>query len=280
MAIESVYQNAVESRTSGYMPVFGQKKGEVAASSFSQALSETSKSGTADSAREEKDPGGFLAFLFGILDVINPLQHIPVVSTIYRHITGDEISPMARIAGDALYGGPIGAAVAVANVVVEEASGKDIGENMLAMVTGDKADGATMLASNVSNIQPSSGAMQNEIIWDEPAVSVAQAAPSRNELSLPSSSLPPSMAKTAELKPAAYSCKEQLPVSSLKGRLSVDAFLTAACGTGEEIPAITGVLHPQETPADMPEIGVPPELISYKMAEALDKYAAMKRTGL
>jgi hypothetical protein len=27
------------------------------------------------------------------LDIINPLQHIPVVSTIYRAITGDQISP-------------------------------------------------------------------------------------------------------------------------------------------------------------------------------------------
>ena len=36
-----------------------------------------------------------------VLDVINPLQHIPVVSTIYRAITGDEISPGARVAGGA-----------------------------------------------------------------------------------------------------------------------------------------------------------------------------------
>ncbi|MBT5663730.1 MAG: hypothetical protein HOJ06_00205, partial [Rhodospirillaceae bacterium] len=34
-----------------------------------------------------------------VLDIINPLQHIPVVSTLYRELTGDEISPGARMAG-------------------------------------------------------------------------------------------------------------------------------------------------------------------------------------
>ena len=42
-----------------------------------------------------------------IIDVINPLQHIPVVSTIYWELTGDKISPAARMAGGALFGGPI-----------------------------------------------------------------------------------------------------------------------------------------------------------------------------
>src|SRR3546814_6236130 len=39
------------------------------------------------------------------LDIINPLQHIPLVSTLYRAITGDEISPHARILGATLFGG-------------------------------------------------------------------------------------------------------------------------------------------------------------------------------
>jgi hypothetical protein len=42
------------------------------------------------------------------LDVINPLQHLPIISTIYRAITGDKIGMAAKLAGDTLYGGPIG----------------------------------------------------------------------------------------------------------------------------------------------------------------------------
>ncbi len=33
------------------------------------------------------------------IDVINPLQHLPIVSTLYRALTGDEISPQARAVG-------------------------------------------------------------------------------------------------------------------------------------------------------------------------------------
>ena len=60
------------------------------------------------------------------LDVINPLQHIPLVSTIYRKLTGDEISPHARIIGATLYGGPLGLVVATQVALVEQASGKSI----------------------------------------------------------------------------------------------------------------------------------------------------------
>ncbi len=73
------------------------------------------------------------------LDVINPLQHIPIVSTVYRAMTDDEISPGARVAGGALYGGPIGLAVAAANAIVESTTGEDIGETLMAAFTGNSA---------------------------------------------------------------------------------------------------------------------------------------------
>lgn len=44
-----------------------------------------------------------------VLDVVNPLQHIPLIGTLYRKLTGDTIDPAMRIAGGALFGGPIGA---------------------------------------------------------------------------------------------------------------------------------------------------------------------------
>ncbi len=82
-----------------------------------------------------------------VLDVINPLQHIPVVSAIYRDLTGDTISPAARIAGGGLFGGIFGLFAAVANVAVEQQTGQDVGSHMGAMFDGDPpADGATRLA--------------------------------------------------------------------------------------------------------------------------------------
>ena len=76
-------------------------------------------------------------FFHHVLDVVNPLQHLPVVGTLYRAITGDKIGTVEKIAGDTLYGGLWGAVGSVADVAFEAATGKDFGGTMLAMVTGD-----------------------------------------------------------------------------------------------------------------------------------------------
>jgi hypothetical protein len=81
---------------------------------------------------EVPDTGTTEMSFWDFVDVINPLQHIPVVGSIYRELTGDQINGTARIMGGTLFGGIIGAAVSVASVVVEQASGKDPGEPLLA----------------------------------------------------------------------------------------------------------------------------------------------------
>jgi hypothetical protein len=76
-----------------------------------------------------------------ILDALNPLQHIPIVSTIYREVTGDTLGNAARVVGDGLYGGVIGVIGGLLDVSVIEATGKDIGQNVMAALTDD--DGKT-----------------------------------------------------------------------------------------------------------------------------------------
>jgi hypothetical protein len=88
----------------------------------------------------EAPPGEEFTFS-DFLSVINPLQHIPVVSSLYRWATGDTIKPVARVVGGALYGGPIGLVTAVFNAVVEQVKGADIGAQALAMVMPDKGQG-------------------------------------------------------------------------------------------------------------------------------------------
>lgn len=89
-------------------------------------------------------------FKFGdLVDMVNPLHHVPVVGHVYREITGDEIRPIGRIMGGAIFGGPVGAASGLVNVVVEEETGKDLTGNAMAMVrpaAGD-AEAETTLAS-------------------------------------------------------------------------------------------------------------------------------------
>ncbi len=65
-------------------------------------------------------PFGKDGFSFGdLIDIINPLHHIPVLGTLYRKITSDEIDPASRVAGGALFGGPLGAGLAVVGTALE-----------------------------------------------------------------------------------------------------------------------------------------------------------------
>ena len=59
-----------------------------------------------------------------VLDLVNPLQHIPVIGNIYRNLTGDELSPAIRLAGGTLFGGPLGAAMSAVGLIVERARGQ------------------------------------------------------------------------------------------------------------------------------------------------------------
>lgn len=113
------------------------------------------------------------------VDIVNPLQHIPVVGTIYREITHDTIRAPAKIAGSALYGGPIGLALAVGDQIIEAKSGKSVEGHVMALFRGDKpAASDTMLAAN----EPAAELTENEI--DALTVDRAPAAPSPVQVAL------------------------------------------------------------------------------------------------
>ena len=59
-----------------------------------------------------------LTFL-DIVDAVNPLQHIPLISSIYRNISGDSISDVPKFVGGALYGGPLGLVAALGRYIIE-----------------------------------------------------------------------------------------------------------------------------------------------------------------
>lgn len=70
--------------------------------------------------------GGFRRLLAEIRDVLNPLQHIPVLSGLYRAISKDALSPTANLLGGLVYGGPLGAALAAVQNVANRIAGKDL----------------------------------------------------------------------------------------------------------------------------------------------------------
>lgn len=81
---------------------------------------------------------------FDLLDMINPLQHIPLLGTLYRHITGDEIHPVSRIVGGGIFGGPLGAASGLIGAVVEDGTGKEPAELALSLFSEGREDKAVM----------------------------------------------------------------------------------------------------------------------------------------
>ena len=113
------------------------------------------------------------------VDIINPLQHIPVIGTVYREMTDDTLDPASRVIGGTLFLGPLGTVSALANVLVDEATGKDMGEHVLALFDDPESD-------------------QPEVSGDGPEPAAVAAAPTSTTVSSYSQgSLAPASAKGA-----------------------------------------------------------------------------------
>jgi hypothetical protein len=85
---------------------------------------------------QQVDTGAAELKFSDFLDMINPLQHIPIVNTIYRNLTGDTPSPVGNVVGGLLYGGPIGLVASAIGEQMRESTGRDPAEQLYAMVTG------------------------------------------------------------------------------------------------------------------------------------------------
>ena len=172
-----------------------------------------------------------------LLDIINPLQHIPVVSTIYRNLTGDTLDHGSRVVGGTLFGGPIGALVAVANVIFEETTGKDMGEHMMALFTDDTPDDdGTMTAEAVPEADFETGA-GGTISEPEPIFAWTSVRPvSVKELAL--APLPPSTPIDAPqpIAPPAHAKGDQPP--SNRSFLAEDAVSGPATQGGSASPPL------------------------------------------
>jgi hypothetical protein len=160
MAISSV-NPFTNGRTAGHMPVFGQKMPvmppvpqnnteKTAAPTNNTAKTRHFDDRTAGMAHMNANAKPDDFSFFDLLDIINPLQHIPIVSSIYRNVTGDEIKPAARAIGGFLFGGPLGLATGIVNGAMASTTGRDLPETLVASVTTSKTAPKTPIPTPLS----------------------------------------------------------------------------------------------------------------------------------
>ncbi len=120
-------------------------------------------------------------FSFGdFLDIINPLQHVPIVATLYRNMSGDQIGAVPRVIGGALWGRIGGFVSGLVNAVVDWFTGKDIGDHIYAALFGNGGSANEQPAvaqarklDELSSAQAAQQAMPQNSFADEGLYSVA-----------------------------------------------------------------------------------------------------------
>lgn len=244
-----------------------------------------------------------------VLDTLNPLQHLPLVSTLYRWITGDEPGNVASIVGDTLYGGPIGLAAGLFTAAFKAETGKDPGEMVASAITGED-DGqlfsgtataqsaapataaatpapaatatAPATAANATSTTASATAAQVPVISAAQPIVVSAAAP---HAFLPLFRSPPPVAAAAVSSSATGSSEQAFLAQSTAYRRSIYGQPHSAPIplqlTGAQQSFAVPLRPPAALPAPTsPNATLPPNVpidIPQRMMDALDKYARMKQ---
>jgi hypothetical protein len=243
-------------------------------------------------------PGGF--GFRDLLDIINPLQHLPVIGSIYRWVTGDRPGEAAQIAGDALYGGPIGLAFGLIGAATEDSAGHDLGERALVAVFGNHDDGGVEVAAVAAPVaaamaKPSPAAARTAIAASVPTGAsvplfggIALTQPEREAAAAPASRPAPAVPDHPPMPLPGHAAAQAAPAASQHGSaaqqfIAHNAMLERQLTAGSQTPASTKpvplVLPAGTLPSVHPVAPVPaaPVDISKKMLDALDKYMKLEK---
>lgn len=104
---------------------------------------------------EDKTPEDKLSLGFeDLVDAVNPLQQLPVVSSVYREVTGETISIPARLAGGFLFGGLPGLIGSAAMVAFEEVTGDSVLGHIGSLIDGEESATAATAAGTPAGTLP------------------------------------------------------------------------------------------------------------------------------
>lgn len=204
-----------------------------------------------------------------VLDIVNPLQHLPVISSIYRYVSGDTIGAVPRLLGGALFGGPAGVLASFVNVAIDGATGNDLGGHVMEAVLGPQQREPAVDAATLAALQPAAGDTgpapgASPGSSTPPPVEPAAARPSANAASPPPPAPPPLPSATRDVSAASSPAAPGRPAIKIGGS-----------GTSGSA-AIGGA--PGRQPAQHPvPLQPPPAALSQRMSDALDKYVALQR---
>lgn len=245
-----------------------------------------------------------------LVDLLNPLQHIPIVGTIYRAVTGDTIKPDVQVVGSVLFGLATGsvllsAASGIASAIFEQNTGEEPTVQVARAIFGDE-DTVQLAAAAPPVLEEAENTDKTMMAAMAPpdAIKLAEALPSFPE-TIESDSLPSATtaAQTAQADKAyaEASSARVAPVGLLAqtGGMRVGntiyaspqvrsaTRITATNATKMAEPAL--VAAPAAVPSTATTLGdaihqqalagqagqsLPPELIQDMMLKALDKYTA------
>lgn len=91
-----------------------------------------------------------------VVDAVNPLHQLPVIGDVYRSITGEKISGMARVAGGFIFGGIAGGLVAALTAAYAEAhDDQSPGEQVVSQLLGNTPDTEETAEMAVADNEPS-----------------------------------------------------------------------------------------------------------------------------
>lgn len=216
-----------------------------------------------------------------LLSIINPLQHLPVVSSLYRWITGDTIKPAARVIGGALYGGPFGLVTAALNAVVEQVKGGDLGAQVLAALGGDAPPERQIAAA--ADAAPAGEPATEPADESAPSALQPRIAASERKPVHESASLPAALVGVQGRDLAFYRANAGRPLApAVHGREAVPiraAELRRPAVSGP-MPATTVAADERDKAAARPQPSdaAPDSWFAAAMMHALDRYRAMQRT--
>lgn len=185
-----------------------------------------------------------------LVAILNPLQNLPVVGTVYRKLTDDVPHPVARALGGLLWGGPLGLVGAIFSYVAEQVSGKNATDLVKSIF-----DGSSTTA--VAEQQPAAGAAADPGAPKQliPAI----AAPAAESAAATSATTPllarstPAAAAQPAASPAATPPSANIPETRPRNAATRDlAFYQAHAGS--RLPAAATSVNPSgpQAPAQLP----------------------------